>query len=120
MHIMEQLNFIPQLLPQVLEQLWNQAAVRLGIPRLDAVVVALRLDAALCAAAGLAPAARPVGRLPWHAYLHSNVAIPLRLIPLHALFHGFERAAAGMAIRIDRLAALAAEQLMDGQPGPLA
>ena len=45
--------------------------------------------------------------------------IALRLISLDAFFDGFDRGAAGVAIRIDRLPAFAAEQLIHRQAGPL-
>src|SRR4051794_2648754 len=107
----------------MLEQLRHQAAVRLGIPRLDAVVVALSLRSRRpltfafhpLGVAGFSPGAlraaaapaRTVRRLPRHADLHANIAIALRLIPPDALLDRFERAAAGMPIHIDAAPAFA-------------
>src|SRR5262245_32338951 len=117
----------------MLEHLGDEAAVGLGIPRIDAVVVALGLSPSLGRTAGLSSSlslrslraaatapARAISRLPWHADLHANVPVALRLVAPDALFDRFQRVAAGVAIGIDGPAALAAENLVERQAGPLA
>src|SRR3954468_21047487 len=101
----------------MLEQLRHQAAIRLRIPGLDAVVIAF---GRIVAPNTLSRAARAVRRLARHANLHTNMPITLRLIPFHAFFDRLQRRSAGMAVGIDRFPALAAEELIRRQAGSLA
>jgi hypothetical protein len=110
-HVVQQLHRVAHLLAQVLEQPGHRADVGARLPQLGAVV-------GPAGVAGLA--ADAVGREAGHGDLGADVAEAALHEEAHALLDLLEGGAGGVDVGIDRLAALAAEQLVDGQAGALA
>lgn len=87
-HVVKQFDFVAQFFAEMLEQFGQEAAVRLGIPRADAVVVAF---AGIGCRSSFRAGARAVCGLARNTDLNADMAIAFGLITLDAFFDGFER-----------------------------
>src|SRR5262249_9936264 len=101
-HVVQQLDFIPQFLAQMIKQLRHRPAVSPRLPDVR-LIVGLRLLVRT----------RAVRALSGHRYLRADITLAGGDQFLARFRDFFERVTAGVAIRIDRLAALAPEELVD-------